>query len=288
MLCRFTLICLLSLTFATAAHAFRSGQFESGGAIMDKVKAKQGAETELEWIKMTVVDDSGNTEIREMLSVIKPDEEGNLRYMIRLLAPESVKGVTLLTLEKPDGENEQWFYLPALGTPRQITGSQKSGYFMGSDFTFEDLRKEDPEDHQYYRLMDEELEGRDTYVIMSGPAAMDVQTASGYANRILYIDKETLEIAKIEFYEEGRTEPSKVFEAYDFKGAHVDGPATRPGRVVMNNRDKKTYSVMTLVKSRLNAPIEEIYFDPQVLAEWTSDRDEELIKAFDVPAPSGG
>ncbi|WOO40340.1 outer membrane lipoprotein-sorting protein [Rubellicoccus peritrichatus] len=248
---------------------------------MSEVKAKQGAKTELEWIKMTVVDENGNTDVREMLSVIKPDADGNLRYMIRLLSPENVKGVTLLTLEKTDGEDEQWFYLPALGTPRKITGSQKSGYFLGSDFTYEDLNSENPEEHEYYRLMDDEVEGREVYAIMSAPAGLDVKTASGYANRLLYIDKETLEIAKMEFYDEGKTEPSKIFEAEDFKGAQVDGPATRPGRVTMKNKEKKTHSIMTLVKSRLDTPVAEVFFDPEALKEWEPEQDKTLISAFD-------
>lgn len=251
---------------------------------MAEVKAKQAAETELEWIKMTVVDEDGNVNVREMISAIKPDEEGNMRYLIRLLSPDTVKGVTLLTLEKPDAEDEQWFYLPALGTPRKITGNQKSGYFLGSDFTFEDLRHEDTEKHDYYRLMDDEIEGREVYLIMSAPAGMNVEMASGYANRLLYIDKETLEIAKIEFYDQGKKEASKIFEASDFKGAEVDGPATRPGRVIMKNRDKKTHSVMTLVKSRLDAPIQEIFFDPDALAEWDAEKDKPLISAFEPVA----
>lgn len=250
---------------------------------MQEMKAKQSADTELEWIRMTVVDEQGNTDVRELISAIKPDANGNMRYMIRIISPETVKGVTLLTLEKPDGESDQWFYLPALGAPRQITGSQKSSYFLGSDFTFDDLRKEDPKEHDYYRLLDEEVEGREVYVVMSAPAGLDIKTASGYANRIVYVDKETLEIAKVEFYEEGRTEPSKIFEASDFKGAQVDGPATRPGRVVMNNREKKTYSVMTLVKSRLDAPIDETYFDPEQLSQWKPEVDKPLVSAFDTP-----
>ncbi len=274
----------LAFIFPVTSHAFRAGKVKSGADIMHEMKAKQAADTELEWIKMTVVDEQGNTDVRELISAIKPDADGNMRYMIRLISPEQVKGVTLLTLEKPDGENEQWFYLPALGMPKKITGSQKSSYFLGSDFTFEDLRKEDPDEHEYYRLIDEEVEGRDVYVIMSAPAGLDIQTASGYANRIVYVDKETLEIAKVEFYEEGKNEPAKIFKAYDFKGAQVDGPATRPGRVVMDNRNKKTYSVMTLVKSRLDAPIEESYFDPEQLKEWKPEVDKPLVTAFDKPA----
>lgn len=277
---------LITLCLVPFTHGFRSTSYKTGADIMSEVKAKQAAETELELIKMTVVDENGNTDVREMLSVIKPDDEGNLRYMIRLLSPQTVQGVTLLTIEKADGEDEQWFYLPALGTPRKITGSQKSGYFLGSDFTFEDLRKEDPEEHEYYRLMDDEVEGREVYTIMSAPAGMDVKTASGYANRILYIDKETLDIAKMEFYDEGKTEPSKIFEAEDFKGAQVDGPATRPGRVTMKNKEKKTHSIMTLVKSRLDAPVAEIFFDPEALKEWQPDSDKPLIAAFDSGAAS--
>lgn len=275
---------LLITSLSQSSYGFRTGSYKNGAEVMKEMKAKQSAETELEWIRMTVVDEQGNTDVRELISAIKPDEEGNMRYLIRLIAPEPVKGVSLLTLEKPEGESEQYFYLPALGSAKKITGSQKSSYFLGSDFTFEDLRKEDTDQHEYYRLMDEKVDGRDVYVVMSAPAGMDVQTASGYANRLVYVDKETFEIAKVEFYEEGSNEPSKVFKAFDFKGAQVDGPATRPGRVVMDNRDKKTYSVMTLVKSRLDTPIEESFFDPEQLKEWKPEVDKPLVAAFDKPA----
>lgn len=278
------ILCLLLTLPALTSHGFRRASYKTGETIMREMKDKQLADTEIELIRMTVVDESGNTDVRELLSVIKPDEDGNLRYLIRILSPEQVKGVTLLTLEQPNGETEQWFYLPALGAPRKITGNQKGGYFLGSDFTFEDLRKENPQDHEYYRLLDEEINGRPVYVIMSAPAGLDIKTASGYANRLVYVDKETLEIAKVEFYEEGKNTPAKIFQAYDFKGAQVDGPATRPARVVMDNRDKKTHSIMTLVKSRLDAPVDESFFNPELLREWKPEMDKPLLTAFDEPA----
>ncbi len=252
---------------------------------MNQVKQQHASQSEVELIKMTVVDENGNTRENEMLSIIKPDGEGNLRYLIQFLSPPEVNGVTLLTHETSEGKNKQWLYLPALGQAKQITGSEKSGYFMGSDFTFQDLRKENPKSHQYYRLRDGKIGNEEVYVIMSAPANVNVKDTSGYANRLLYVDKDTHDIRRIEFYEEGNSRPIKLFEAHNFEGVEVDGPASRPGRVVMNNHQNNTYSVMTLKKSRLNAPVDDGIFEPQKLSQWTDSQQDALIAIFEKPQP---
>ena len=217
-----------------------------------------------------------------MISMIEPDANGNLRYLIRFLSPSDIKGVTLLTIEDPKGGSEQYLYLPALGEPRKISTSQQSNYFMGSDFTFEDLRKEQPKDHQYYRLQDDEIEGEEVYVIMSAPAGIDISESRDYDSRLLYIDKETYNILKIEFYEEGKSTPHKTFTGYDYNSKEVDGPTQRPHRAVMNNHEKKTTSIMTILKSRINQPLPTDIFTVEAMKEWSDQDDEEILALFET------
>ncbi len=253
---------------------------------MDKVKSHHLADTEIELIRMAVIDSEGNTQTREFLSLIKADKEGNLSYLIRFLSPSDIRGVSLLTVESSDsGESEQYLYLPALGQPRSITGNQKAGYFMGSDFTFEDLRKEDPTQWVYHRLMDDQVDGKPVYTIMSAPMGVEVLEATNYEHRLLYVDKTDYNILKIEFYEPGRAEPLKTFIGHDFDTVDVDGPTKRPARAVMNHHEKRTTSILSVLKSRLNMPIDSALFSVEALASWDEKRDEKIMSVFDSPQP---
>ncbi|WP_309383397.1 outer membrane lipoprotein-sorting protein [Cerasicoccus frondis] len=249
---------------------------------MQEVVNRHKADTELELIKLAVVDDEGNTQVREMLSVFSKNPDGEARYLIRFLSPSDVKGITLLTNEANSEDPEQWFYMPALGQARKIASDNRSGYFMGSDFTFEDLRKENTTEHSYHRLQDDQVGSKPVYVVMAAPADVNIQTATGYANRLLYIDKDTYNVLKVEFYEEGNTDPVKVLEADKYSEVEVDVDADRPARLRMNNYANGTYSVMTLLKSRLNVPVNDELFDPESLNDWTPEMDEPLLDQFNA------
>ncbi len=275
-------IALLLLASALPLSGFHKAKYQQADEIMAELKSQQAAESEVELIKMVIIDESGNTQVRELISAVKPDEDGNLRYLIRFLSPEDISGVSLLTLEKPGGESDQYFYLPALGQARQITGSQKNSSFMGSDFTFDDLRKENTDEFQYYRLLDEDLEGKEVFVIMSAPANVDIRNRVDYPSRLLYIDKENYNILKIEFYAEGEKEPFKTFNGYDYDSAEIDGPSQRPRRAAMNNHGSKTTSIMTVLKARLNKPLPDKVFTVEALQD-QKDGDEALMEILEEP-----
>ncbi|MGE9297389.1 MAG: outer membrane lipoprotein-sorting protein [Puniceicoccales bacterium] len=276
------LLCLaLVAMLAVFASGFRKVAYKTGPEIMEEVANRHTADTELELIKLVVVDEDANTQVREMLSVFSQDKEGDASYLIRFLSPSDVKGVTLLTNEAKSKNPEQWFYMPALGQARMVSGENRSGYFMGSDFTFEDLRRENTQEHEYHRLQDDKFNGRDVYVVLAAPVNVEVEEATGYANRMLYIDKATFNVLKAEFYEPGKTEPVRVLEADDYTEVEEGVDADRPQRIRMRNKETGTYSVMTLLKSRLNAEVDPEVFNPDSLSSWTPEMDDKLLMAFD-------
>jgi len=275
------LFCVLAMIGVFAlGSGFRKVAYKSGAEIMDEVANRHTAETELELIKLVVVDEEGNTQVRELLSVFSQDAEGDAKYLIRFLSPADVKGVTLLTNDAKSEDPEQWFYMPALGQARKIAGDNRSGYFMGSDFTFEDLRKENTQEHEYHRLQDDKVNGREVYVVMAAPANVDVELATGYSNRLLYVDKKTYNVLKVEFYEPGKSEPVKVLEADDYSDVEDDVEADRPQRIRMRNKSTGTYSVMTLLSSRLNVEVDPEVFDPEQLTAWNPEVDQPLLNQF--------
>ena len=53
--------------------------------------------------------------------------------------PRDVKGTAFLSFSHTKGADDQWLYLPALKRVKRIASRNKSGPFMGSEFSFEDL-----------------------------------------------------------------------------------------------------------------------------------------------------
>lgn len=246
---------------------------------MQQVKDRHLVDTEIDLIKMVTMDNSGNTTVREFISLSSRDDDGNIRYFLRFTEPEDVRGVSLLTIEKPD-DLKQWLYLPALGEPRSISGSARSGNFMGSDFTFEDLRRENPADHSHHRLRDDTDNGQDVYQILSAPDGADIRQATNYAHRILTVDKDAYTILNIDFYDEGKR-LRRTFKAYDYNSDAVDGTSLRPYRAVMTDHERGSNTIMTVLRSRLNVPVDDSVFTVEELKSYSPDEPDPLLKLFD-------
>ncbi len=265
---------LLSL-FAVAACAvlatgFRPTPFLTGDEVMQKVKTTLGADSEVDLVKMVTMSSTGEVETRQLVSAVQKDAKGNFNYVLRFLAPDDVKGTALLVLEKDNGDVQQFLFLPGLGQIKPIQGDGRAGYFMGSDFTFEDLRKEKPNEWKYDRLQDEKVEGADSYVILSAPIDKNREKITGYTNRILYVDKATFIIRRIEFFN-AKNERLKIFDAYDYKS--TDKEPLRPTRGVMTNNVKKTTTIMSLVNSRVNKPLDPSFFTQDSITKWGPAQD---------------
>lgn len=71
------------------------------------------------------------------------------RVLIRFTYPNDIKGTAFLMLEHPDGPDERFLYLPALGRVRRIAGAEAQNAFVGSDFTYEDISGRRVDDYTY-------------------------------------------------------------------------------------------------------------------------------------------
>ncbi len=117
--------------------------------------------------------------------------------------PRDVEGTAFLSFSHVTGNDDQWLYLPALSRVKRISTSNKSGPFMGSEFSYEDISSQEVEEYTYTWLRDEQLDGQDIYVVERVP----VDKNSGYTKLVTWIDKEHFRTMKVEFY--------------DRKGAHM-------------------------------------------------------------------
>jgi hypothetical protein len=108
-------------------------------------------------LQMRIVDPRGRVREREMQSWAHHDGD-NSKSLVRFLAPADVRGTGFLTIR--EGGNEvQRLYLPALNRVQTIASGQRGDRFMGSDFTYEDMGDQDPDDFTFSTLQEDSRAG---------------------------------------------------------------------------------------------------------------------------------
>ena len=111
----------------------------TGRSIMAEHQKRHGSTSQIETIKMVTLDMHGNITTQEAIRTLRTDKSGVHYSLLRMTGPADIKGVSLLNIQEDGKVALQYFYLPALGQVRQITGGSIKSYFLGSDFTYEDL-----------------------------------------------------------------------------------------------------------------------------------------------------
>ena len=65
------------------------------------------------------------------------------KTLVRFTAPADIAGSGFLQIQKRDGDDERFLFLPDLKRSRRISGNLRSSSFMGTDFSFADLDRRD-------------------------------------------------------------------------------------------------------------------------------------------------
>ena len=95
-------------------------------------------------------------------------------------------------------EDDKWLYLPALKKTRRISGkSSKTDYFMGSDFTYDDIGKRNVDEDTHKLLREESADGFDYYVVESTPK----KEGEIFSKKLVWIRKDCDVVTKVEFYD---------------------------------------------------------------------------------------
>jgi hypothetical protein len=146
---------------------------QSGPEIMKKHRQVHRVKDEEEQLLLRLVSKSGAVKERRVTRFTMNGADDLNKILIRFLAPRDVENTALLTWEAKDGNDDQWLYLPATRNPKRIAAAGKKNRFMGTDFTYEDLRPENLPVH-VYRLGAEAIDGQDCWVLLVAGQTLDV------------------------------------------------------------------------------------------------------------------
>ena len=166
-------------------------------AIMEKVDARDDGKTLEQDMLMVLIDKNGGKRTRDIKSYSKDFGEDSYRIMF-FKSPADVKNTSFLTYDydKSSKDDDQWLYLPALKKVKRIPSADKSGSFMGSDFSYFDMTDRDLENYDFKLLKETKVRGHDAWMIESTPRNKKVIKESGYNKTVAIVRKDNFVVVR--------------------------------------------------------------------------------------------
>ena len=239
------------MTWAPVAPA------QTGPEIMQKYRAIHRVKDEEEQFVLRIVSASGATKERRVVrwTLNGPDDLDKL--LIRFLAPRDVENTALLTWEAKDGNDDQWLYLPATKKPKRIAASGKKNRFMGTDFSYEDMRTENPAVNRYTVSGSESVDGQDCWVVESVPATERQAAETGYSKRRMWLRKDNHSIVKREYHDkQGKLEKVETMR----KLVNVKGSAWRADETEMRDVQAGTKTILSVERRAVEKGLKDNFF----------------------------
>lgn len=170
----------------------------TGLDIMAKVYDRPTGDDMTADLSMVLENSRGDQRVREIKQLIKDFGEMEKKIMF-FLAPADIKNTSFMNWSYDDAKSDdQWIYLPALKKVKRISSDSKGDYFIGSDFTYDDLGDRHPAQDTHTILKEDIIEGVDCYVVESVPIDEDYM----YSRTVTWVIKDKWIGLKKEFYDE--------------------------------------------------------------------------------------
>lgn len=174
----------LVIALAAGTTELRAAEWPTGDEIAQQINARDEGEAVSRALTMEMIDRRDKVRVRETRGFRKYYGEEK-RSVIFYLQPKNVKDTAFLTYDYPEAEvdDDQWLYLPAMRKVRRISASDRGDYFLGTDFTYEDIKLETKvslEDYTRKTIGEDEVDGHHCYVVESLPVDEKTAKELGY------------------------------------------------------------------------------------------------------------
>ncbi|MEZ5863058.1 MAG: outer membrane lipoprotein-sorting protein [Geminicoccaceae bacterium] len=223
---------LLALALALPVTALAQTPAEKGREIAERgAERAEGYSDSLAAGEM-ILRDAGGQESRRRFrsSSLEMADDGDRTLMV-FEWPGDIEGTALLTHAHAEGDDDQWLYLPALKRVKRISSSNKSGSFVGSEFSYEDLVPAEVEKFTYLWLRDEPCP-TDPALACHVYERHALDQSSGYSREVIWRDQDAYRIQRADYYDR-RDALLKTLTADGYQ--LYDGQFWRPDSMLMQN-----------------------------------------------------
>ena len=210
-------------------------------------------------MEMTLINANGQKRVREMRIRVL-EKEGGDKSLMEFLSPADVKGTKFLSYEHADRDDDQWLYLPALKRVKRIASKNKSGSFMGSEFSYEDIGAFNIDKYRYEGDAKEVTEnGKKMYESVRVPKSKD----SGYTRQVALVDAQSYLTQKVDYYDR-KNELLKTATFGDY--IRIDG-VWRIGKITMTNHQNDKSTILVWKEQTIKSGLKENDFHKRVLKQ---------------------
>jgi outer membrane lipoprotein-sorting protein len=224
----------------------------TGRDVMLRVDNRDDGETRWFELKLNLLNKSGDKRVR-VIDACQKDYGKDIKSIMIFQSPADVKGTAYLSWEYDNQakRDDRWLYLPALRKIRRISGSSSNDYFMGTDFTYDDLGGKNIDEETHTLLREEEIAGRKCWVVKSVPK----KKGSEYTQKTLWVAQDLDMAIKVEYM--NKRGLLKTLEVKDIE--RIDGIWTAK-KMVMTNKQEGHTTILEYLNMKYNIPLRDDLF----------------------------
>ena len=198
------LLCFMAGVLVASAERAQAGSL-SGLEVATRVAERAEGQAAYRQIRMALTDRRGRVREREAL-VLKRYEDSEHLTRITYLSPKTVRGVAFLSHDyrTSNRADDRWLYLPAARKVRRIPASDRGDYFLGTDFTYEDVQSDlkfEVLDYTFRYEGSRQQEDGVLHNISGEPKTVKIARELGYGAFRATVDGQTWMPLQIEFFD---------------------------------------------------------------------------------------
>lgn len=231
------------LAVALTAFSVYADEAYDIAAKAEKTQRNFGDETVESTMSLIAANGSVVTRKTKNLTLERP---GSRDYQLfQFLEPADVRGTSLLTHQDPKGDDSQWLFLPELRRVKRISSSGKTGSFMGSEFTYEDVGGNTLDRFKYVKLADDTYKGKPCFVLEKTPTYSN----SGYTKIKMWISKDNNLVQRQDFFDR----KNSLLKIMTFEGHKQYGSTWRSQKISVENLQTKKKSVLEFTSRKMRS-----------------------------------
>jgi outer membrane lipoprotein-sorting protein len=151
-----------------------------------------------EAVMTMVLKNAKGVQNKRKLRILRKEGNSGDKSYIEFLYPNDIKGTKLLSYEVIGTDDKQWLYLPALKRIKRISSRNKSGSFVASEFSYEDISSVNYKNYTYKSEVKETIKNGKKYFEIT---RIPIDKHSGYSKQVIWIDKQNYLIRFGEYYD---------------------------------------------------------------------------------------
>jgi hypothetical protein len=186
---------------------------QQGRAIFEAADAHNSGYVDLEVeLQMILRSPSGAASQRSLrISQFEVPEDGD-KMLVVFETPADIRGTALLSHAHKAKEDDQWLFLPAIKRVKKVSSHNKSGSFVGSEFSYQDLSPPQLDKYTYEFIREDALDGVPCFIVKR----VSTETNYQYAEEHFWIDQEAYRVHRVDYFDHTGS-PVKQLRALEFE-----------------------------------------------------------------------